>query len=77
VSEQTDRKLLEDAGLDVNRAIIRVLTRELDNLAGASMDDRGQPKAPDRKALMRARSMLPAGSRHTLNKGDARMDAKP
>lgn len=38
---------------------LSVANRALDDLAGACMDDNGNPKAPDRRILMRARSMLP------------------
>jgi len=39
----------------VLEAAVAVLSRALDDLAGACIDDTGKPKAPDRGALMRAR----------------------
>lgn len=52
----------------VDDTIIRVLTKALDKLVGACMDDKGAPKAPDKKELMEARKMLPPSSKHTLTK---------
>jgi hypothetical protein len=47
---------------------VEVMARALDDLVGACMDDAGKPRAPDRAALMRARSMLPPACRHALPK---------
>ena len=55
---------------EINRHIIAVLTRTLDTFIGACMDSSGQPKAPDRQALMRARGYLPATCKNTLIKGE-------
>jgi len=45
-----------------------VMSRALDELVGACIGDDGKPKAPDRGALMRARSMLPPACKHALKK---------
>lgn len=52
----------------VLEAAVAVLSRALDDLAGACVDDAGKPKAPDRGALMRAKSMLPPACKHSLQK---------
>jgi hypothetical protein len=44
------------------RHALAVVTRALDDLVGACMDEAGNPKAPDRRALMKARGYLPAKS---------------
>lgn len=53
---------------EIDRLTIRALSLELDSFVGACLDERGDPKAPDRKALMRARAALPKYCRHTLIK---------
>jgi hypothetical protein len=47
---------------------IRAMLRELDEFVGDCMDEQGNPKAPSKKALMLARSILPPGYKHTLTK---------
>lgn len=54
----------------VDRQIVKVLTTALNDLVGACMDESGNLKAPSKKDLMKARSMLPAGFEHTLTKKD-------
>lgn len=49
-------------------AAVAVMSRALDELVGACLGDDGKPKAPDRGALMRARSMLPPACKHALQK---------
>lgn len=57
------------ATLQVLEAQIAVQCRALDDLVGACMDDKGNPKAPDRAALMKARAMIaPAHGRHAFRK---------
>jgi hypothetical protein len=43
-----------------------VMTRALDTLVGACMDENGKPKAPERRELMQARGYLPAKCRHAF-----------
>lgn len=50
----------------VDKAIIDVMTNELDSLISACLNADGSTKAPDKKALMKARAMLPARSVNTL-----------
>lgn len=52
----------------VLEAAVRVTLRELDRLISQCLDAQGKPKAPDIGAVMRARSMLPAGYTHTLGR---------
>ena len=52
----------------VDKKIMRTLTIALDQLAAACMDESDAPKAPDKKALMKARSMLPAWCVSSLTK---------
>lgn len=46
-----EAKLLEHA--------LAVMTRAFDDFIGACMDEAGNPKAPDRRELMKARGYLP------------------
>lgn len=55
----------------VDRSIVNVLTKALDDLCAACMDEQGNPKAPDRRALMKARAILPAGYSTSLIKEKA------
>jgi hypothetical protein len=48
-----------------------VVSAALDELVGACLDGDGKPMAPDRGALMRARSMLPPTCEHALKKAPA------
>ena len=43
----------------VLEAAVQVVSKALNDLVSACMDEEGKPKAPDRKALMKARAMLP------------------
>lgn len=52
----------------VDLQIIRTMTKALDELAAACMDEKGAPKAPDKKALMKARAMLPGWCANSLTK---------
>ena len=54
---------------EVWRAIVDTLANALDELCGACMDEKGQPIALDRKALMKARAMLPQKFDRALKKG--------
>jgi hypothetical protein len=38
---------------------LKVITRAMDELVGACLDESGKPKAPDMRALMKARGYLP------------------
>jgi hypothetical protein len=58
----------EAADVAVLEAALAVLSRALDDLAGACIDADGKPRAPDRGALMRARSMLPPACTHAFAK---------
>ncbi|WEE79455.1 hypothetical protein LZ683_08880 [Comamonas testosteroni] len=44
----------------VDLHIIKAMTMALDELTAACIDESGAPKAPDKKALMKARAMLPS-----------------
>lgn len=57
---EPDKQIIEIA--------LQVMSTELDSLIAACMDESGNPKAPDRKALMRARSMLPPRFERALKK---------
>ncbi len=50
------------------QAAVKVLTRTINDLCAASIDENGKPKAPERKELMKARAMLPAGYSQSLVK---------
>ena len=50
----------------VDRVIIETLTACIDRFVGECIDDKGEPKAPSRKALMRARAALPERFTHSL-----------
>lgn len=52
----------------VDLAIISALTKALDALASACMDERGDVKAPSKLELIEARKMLPRGCLATLVK---------
>ena len=56
----------------VDNTIIQVMTKAMDELASACRDETGAPKAPDKKALMKARSMLPAWCANSLTKPAAK-----
>lgn len=45
---------------------LKVMTRALDELAGACTGTNGEPVAPARKALMKARGYLPPSSNHAF-----------
>jgi hypothetical protein len=57
-----------DADLRVLQAAVAVMSRALNDLVGACLDADGKPKAPTKKDLMRARSMLPPRFAHALGK---------
>jgi hypothetical protein len=44
---------------EVLQHALRVLSLTLDRLVGACMNERGEPQAPPRQILMRARAALP------------------
>ncbi len=52
----------------VLEAAIAVMSHALDDLVEACLDANGKPKAPDRAALMRARSMLPPSCKFAFRK---------
>ena len=56
----------------IDNTIIQVMTKALDELASACIDETGAPKAPDKKALMKARAMLPAWCANSLTKPAAK-----
>jgi hypothetical protein len=56
--DSIDREILEIA--------LRAMSRSLDALVGACMDEAGKPKAPDYRELMRARGSLPPYCAHAL-----------
>ena len=56
----------------INNTIIQVMTKALDELASACTDKTGAAKAPDKKALMKARAMLPAWCANSLTKPAAK-----
>ena len=56
------------ADTKVLEAAVVVVSRALDDLVGACLDGSGNPQAPDRSALMKARSMLPPRCVHALKK---------
>jgi hypothetical protein len=72
--EDYGRKVLEisDADLKVAQASYAVMSRALSDLVGACLDADGKPKAPTKKDLMRARSMLPPRFAHALGKEQPR-----
>lgn len=55
-------------GIEVTKVALDVVTDEFDAFVAACVGQDGQPKAPDKKALMRARSMLPPRCQMTLTK---------
>ena len=57
---------------DVVLATVRVMTKALDELASACTDETGAVKAPDKKALMKARAMLPSWCANSLTKPAAK-----
>jgi len=52
----------------VLEAAVAVMSRALNELVGACLGNDGKTKAPDRGAMMRARSMLPPVCKHALRK---------
>lgn len=62
----------DGAAHDVVLATARVMTKALDELASACMEESGAPKAPDKKALMKARAMLPSWCANSLTKPAAK-----
>jgi len=58
----------QSAHIEVLRTAIDLLNESLDAFIGACVDENGNPKAPDKRALMDARKMLPAQYRHTMIK---------
>lgn len=52
--------------MNVDQQIIKALSSALDALVGACLNADGQPKAPDRRALMQARASLPAYCQHAF-----------
>jgi len=52
----------------IDAGIIAALTKHLDKLVGACMDQNGKPKAPSYQDLMRARGALPSTAKHALTK---------
>jgi hypothetical protein len=74
--------MTESVGEDlIDREILLLavgkMTQELDRLVGACMDEAGRPRAPDRRALMRARSLLPEQCTHTLVRAPTSRSAAP
>ena len=47
---------------------LRVMAKALDELVSACLDAEGNPKTPEKRDLMRARSMLPVGCENSLVK---------
>ncbi len=59
---------LHGADVKILEAAVAVVSRALDELVGACLDADGKPRAPDRSAVMRARSMLQPACLHALKK---------
>jgi hypothetical protein len=59
---------MENEDTKVLLASIDVLSQHLDDLVGACIDDDGKPRTPDRRAVIRARSMLPSRFKHSLSR---------
>lgn len=57
-----------ETSVKVLEAIVDTTLDAFDLFVGACIDADGKPKAPDRAALMRARSMLPPRCPHALKK---------
>ena len=55
----------------VLESALKVLTQALNDLCAECFDEQGKPKAPDRRALMKARGMLPPSYSQTLVKEKA------
>ena len=62
----------QTADAQVQRTAVRVMTKALDELTSACTDEAGAPKAPDKKALMKARAMLPAWCENSMTKPTAK-----
>ena len=62
----------QTADAQVQRAAVRVMTKALDELTSACTDETGAAKAPDKKALMKARAMLPSWCANSLTKPAAK-----
>ena len=56
----------------IDNTIIQVMTKAFDELTSACTDEAGAPRAPDKKALMKARAMLPAWCENSLTKPTAK-----
>lgn len=57
---------------DVDRAIVRVMTKALDELVSACTDETCAAKVPTKKELMKARAMLPSWCASSLTKPAAK-----
>ena len=53
---------------EIMEIALRVMAKALDELVSACLDAEGNPKTPEKRDLMRARSMLPVGCKNTLIK---------
>jgi hypothetical protein len=62
------KELLRVADIQVLQAALVVTDRALDEFIGSCMDENEKPKAPDMRALMKARAMLPPSRKHSLKK---------
>lgn len=60
---ETDNKILE--------SVVSVTNTALNDLCAECIDEQGKPKAPDRRALMKARGILPSSYSQTLVKEKA------
>lgn len=58
---------LSDADTQVLIQLVRLLTQEIDNLLDSCIED-GKLKTPDRKAVVKARTLLPRGYKHSFIK---------
>ena len=56
------------ADQEIIEIALKLLSKSLDELVSACMDESGSPKAPTKQELMRARGMLPLYCKNTLNK---------
>lgn len=66
IVERAIRDAQQAADAQVQRAAVRVMTKALDDLVSACMNGDGTLRPPDRASLMRARGLLPAYCKNTL-----------
>lgn len=53
----------------IDKKIIKTISARFSDFIGECMDENGQPKAPSKQALMRARGYLPPTVRYSLTPG--------